>query len=288
MNLKGITERFKHELSELYPEREISSIMQIITHHFLGWSTAGYLLNRDKELVDQQSAQFLQVLEELKTGKPIQYITGIAYFGGLELLVGPGVLIPRPETEELCLLAEKEMLRLPSGTSVLDIGTGSGCIALWMKNRFPFFQVTAMDKSDPALRTAKQNASKYNLEIEFVNADLLDRGELFTGRNFDIILSNPPYIPASEEFRMHTNVVNHEPHEALFAPDEDPLIFYRAIALVGKRILSPVGIILTEIHENYGEAVQELFRTSGYSVSGYRDIHDKQRFVKAVRLLQQG
>jgi len=288
MNLKGITEHFKHELSELYPEREISSIMQIITQHFLSWSTAGYLLNRNTELDDQQSAQFLQVLEELKTGKPIQYITGIAHFGGLELHVGPGVLIPRPETEELCLLAEKEMLRLHSGTSVLDIGTGSGCIALWMKSRFPSFQVTAMDQSDSALRIAKQNAAHYKLDIEFVKADILDRRELFAGRNFDIILSNPPYIPASEKVRMHTNVVNHEPHEALFTPDEDPLIFYRAIALVGKRILTPGGLILTEIHENYGKTVQELFRTSGYSVSVYPDIHDKQRFVKAVRLLQQG
>lgn len=213
-------------------------------------------------------------LERLKQGEPIQYITGKAEFLGLSLYVNRGVLIPRPETEELVslLLAENE-----SGSiKVLDVGSGSGCIPLAIKHNRPAWNVHAVDVSQQALAIAKENARNLNLKVEFDHVNILNWN---TDEQYDIIVSNPPYIPEQEKESLDTNVREHEPPEALFVPDNDPLLFYKHIANFAEtHLIKPGGKLYFETHYKYAEQVCALF-TKHANAQLIDDMFGKQRFV---------
>ena len=275
--------RFHRELDPRYPEQEIRAILYRLFDHLLGWSRATVHLNKGRFLEAQVYFRFLEALRRLNQGEPIQYIIGSTEFCGLILKVQPGVLIPRPETEELAILVTRENQRLrDQKISILDLGSGSGCLALAMKRAFPNAMVTGIEKFHNALDIARQNAAANGLEVAFWEGDILHPVTLQLPTSFHIILCNPPYIPESEKDNMSSHVVDHEPEHALFVPDDRPLIFYEAIASIAVDHLKPTGLLYVEIHDKHGETTANLFRKNGFSVvEVIRDVYGKNRFVRA-------
>jgi len=213
----------------------------------------------------------------LKNFEPIQYILGETEFYGLKLAVNPFVLIPRPETEELVQWIIKS--QLPENCKILDIGTGSGCIALALKNELKNAEVFGTDISENALVVARQNAIKNNLDVDFFQADIL-KWEKIDWKTFDVIVSNPPYIRESEKKLIHPNVINHEPASALFVADSNPLVFYRSIAIFAKKQLSGNGLLFFEINENLGSEMKKMLICFGFSeIEIRKDINRKNRMV---------
>ena len=235
-----------------YSESEIHVLGMLILEKLTGFSRIWLLIHKELKLNDEQNIIASQYLERLKNHEPIQYILGETEFYGLKFKVNPSVLIPRPETEELV-----EWVKPPhppkggflSGTpTLLDVGTGSGCIAVALKKKFPSANVSAMDISPEALALAKENAALNEVNIEFIQDDILHPAA--TDRKWDVIVSNPPYIPASEQRYLHKNVTDFEPHLALFVQDNDPLIFYRKIAEFALSHLTAGGRLYVEIHQS--------------------------------------
>lgn len=274
---------FRRELCDLYPPQESDQILSILFEASLGWSKAKIHSKMDSVLPEKEIAYFLHALLQLKSGKPVQYITGMVEFSGVYIKVAPGVLIPRPETEELADLIYKDYRHLEfSEFSLLDIGTGSGCIAVSLAKRFEGLTVTGTDISPEALGIAEENASTNEAAVSFIKADILDKSSWTQFGTFDIIVSNPPYIPETDKKMMAVNVLEYEPHTALFVPDDDPLKFYRQIGLFGIHHLAKPGTLYLEIHERFGNEVKELLQSMGYErVLVIKDIHEKDRFVKA-------
>lgn len=222
-------------------------------------------------------------LTDIEAARPVQYILGVADFYDLELAVGGGVLIPRPETEELVRWIV-DNVRGKTGARILDVGTGSGAIAIALAKNLPGARVTAIDISEDALGFARANGEKYSAGVEFRRADILDP-TLEIGR-FDVIVSNPPYIPASERAAMHDNVVKYEPGSALFVPDDDPLVFYRAIAKFARRSLAPGGELYFEIHENFSHGTAALLAAEDFcGIVVREDLNSKPRMARAVNPL---
>lgn len=277
---------FHQELKHRYPDQEIRTIIYLLFSHLMGWSRASVQLNRGNVITAQVTERFLAALSRLSEGEPIQYIIGSTEFCGLTIQVRQGVLIPRPETEELAVMIARDNQPLRSRpVSILDIGTGSGCLALSMKKAFPLADVTGIDRSETAVRIAGLNAESNNLQVDFRVGDILDPGSLALAEQPFIIISNPPYIPESERVKMSKHVVDHEPACALFVPDSDPLMFYRAIAAYAGKQLKSGGRIYLEIHEDQGEPVVNLFRDQGFqSVDLFRDFFGKNRFVRVSAL----
>jgi release factor glutamine methyltransferase len=216
---------------------------------------------------------------ELSTGRPVQYVIGKAEFCGEEFMVREGVLIPRPETEELVMWA-MECATGIKNPKILDVCTGSGCIAIALKKRLSNADVTAIDLSDKAIEIATENSSQLNADVEIIKDDALKGLQTLQGRKFDIIVSNPPYIPQSEMAAMHINVTHHEPHIALFVDDADPLIFYREIARAAKTLLSEDGFLLFEIHETLATETAEML-----SHEGFHDIDIRYDFRQKPRMI---
>jgi release factor glutamine methyltransferase len=215
--------------------------------------------------------------------KPIQYVTGTVYFFGLRLKVDPSVLIPRPETEELVKWAADEM-KGKSGLRILDIGTGSGCIILVLGSLLPGSDLTATDISQSALGVASQNASLCGTRVEFRISDILDETAWESHEEYDLIISNPPYVRSSEKGGMRANVLDFEPPAALFVPDDDPLVFYRAIAGFSQRKLAPGGKLFLEINENLGEETVSLIRQFGFTdMVMKKDMQGKDRFIRCCK-----
>ncbi len=224
-----------------------------------------------------------KIAAEISTSKPIQYILGTADFYDLELFVGKGVLIPRPETEELVrwIVDDNDELR-KTNYKILDIGTGSGAIAIALAKNLPSAQVTGVDVSDEALKYARRNNEKYAAGVEFVQGDIFELEGM--GEKFDIIASNPPYIPEAERRQMHDNVTKWEPSGSLFVPDNDPLLFYRAIARFARHALKENGSLYFEIHEKMGPQVAELLKNEGLkNIELREDINSKPRMVKCTQ-----
>jgi len=216
----------------------------------------------------------------LKKHVPIQYILGETEFYGLPFRVNDSVLIPRPETEELVDWIRSENNR-NEALNILDIGTGSGCIAIALKHEFPNAAVEAFDISDKALETARSNAGLNKLDVEFSKVDILNVAD--QSKKWDIIASNPPYIPELEKSEIEANVLEHEPHLALFVPDNDPLLFYRHIALFAKKQLNPNGKLYFEIHRDYGKECMELLASLGFSeIELRKDISGNNRMIRSV------
>jgi len=283
ISVKKLMQEFRLGLSGLYPEKEIMQFVYILAEEILSWPKTALHLDPERMVPAVAVNLLSRALEELKEGRPIQYVTGTCWFNGTRLKVGPGVLIPRPETEELCLLVKKE-LPAASGRelTILDIGTGSGCIAIDLKKHLPEAGVTAIDNSTVALGYAMANAATNRCTVTFVRANILDRPDREKLGTFNIIVSNPPYVTQSEMKRMQRNVTAFEPQEALFVPDDDPLIYYRAICGFGASHLAGSGILCMEINERFGKEVGELAGSSGFAnVTLFKDLHGKDRFIKA-------
>ena len=282
--VKKILSDFHQKLSAIYPDREIQQFIYILFEAYLGWPKARIHLSLDSEIPGTAAQSFTQALEELYIGKPIQYVLKTAWFNGIRLKVDSNVLIPRPETEELCSIIKADHQgKLHTKFSILDIGTGSGCIAIDLKKHFPHGAVTALDNAAGALEIAGENAMSSNCAISFVHADILDQSGWAKFGKYDLIVSNPPYVLESEQKRMHRNVVEFEPPGALFVTDGDPLIFYSAIAGFAAIHLNPSARLYFEVNERFGEQVCQLVDSFGFEqVSILRDFQGKDRFVSAI------
>jgi release factor glutamine methyltransferase len=279
MSLNDIKQALKKQLAGQYESVELNPLLSILAEHITGWDQLHQALNKETELNESQIFAIEQAAAELKAGKPIQYVIGKAWFMGEAYSVNEHVLIPRPETEELVdwILEYAEI----KGTAlrILDIGTGSGCIAIALKKALPNSKVTAIDISPKALKVATDNATKLNAEIEFIPLDILNTA--FLPNQYDVIVSNPPYIPMQELENMETQVVAHEPNIALFVPDEDPLVFYKAIARLAKLHLKPNGQLFFEIHFDQGESMVKLLDEMHFHAELREDLFGKDRMIRA-------
>ena len=279
-----------HRLTGVYPATEAQAVVRMLLEELAGLSLADLYAGGIDRLDDAQRQQIERGMARLEEGEPIQYVLGRACFCGRSFAVAPGVLIPRPETEELCRLI---MNTHPSESlNILDIGTGSGCIAITLALEMPDAEVEAVDISPEALAIAEANAARLGAKVSFHQCDILseDSPPLGRGRGwvapstpkYDIIVSNPPYICERERADMERNVLDYEPHTALFVPDDDPLLFYRTIGQKALTMLAPGGILCFEINPLYCDQLIELLRSQGYSeVEAVSDSFGKRRFVTA-------
>ncbi len=278
-----IEQQFAHELEDLYDADEVRQLCYLLFEDRFGWSKANYLLNRQAALGEQDTTWIANALSSLKNAKPIQYILGYTWFMDMKLTVNEAVLIPRPETEELVALIINHQKSSPHPLRIIDIGTGSGCIAIALKKALPQASVFALDVSADALHVARQNAAGQSVDIHFINADILEWDTVFgRSQTFDVVVSNPPYITTAEQNDMHRNVLNHEPHLALFVHGSAPLLFYEHIAAFACNHLRPEGSLYFEINRNYGQAVCDLLRKKGFGeVMLYQDLQGADRMAHA-------
>ena len=278
MTIHEANMRLLFQLYEQYDDHEAANIADLVMENVTGWKRIDRVINKEVKFSSLMEDQFNKYLQELSTHKPVQYVLHEAWFAGMKLYVNEHVLIPRPETEELADMAVKESLN--KSITILDIGTGSGCIAIAIKRKLPEADVYAIDVSEEALKVAKKNAIENNVMVNFILSDILDENKWTSLPLFDLIVSNPPYIPITEKNKMHDNVTNFEPHLALFVSNEDPLIFYKAIARFAKKKLSPNGKIFAEIHEDFATQVAEVF--NAFQTEIIKDMQGKDRILKAV------
>ncbi|MDR1673647.1 MAG: peptide chain release factor N(5)-glutamine methyltransferase [Bacteroidales bacterium] len=273
----------RKQLSGLYSPDEIESFIRILLQHYLNMSMADAYLSPHLPVSAKQLESVHVAVKLLGEYCPIQYITGVTEFYGLTMRVTADVLIPRPETEELVDWIIREE-RDAKPAKILDIGTGSGCIAVALATAFPAAEVTATDISCAALETAVRNAALHNVGIRAVQADILmeEAGQLFPAANFDLIVSNPPYVTCEEKQQMQPNVLNYEPHIALFPPS--PLIFYECIAALGKKCLKPQGSIYFEINASLSSETEKILQNNHYQhIVMKKDIHDRWRFLRGKK-----
>lgn len=274
-----------HEVAFLlkneFPSLEIQSLQKIIFEKKLGLPLHKIYLNPSAIINPQDAEIIIDIVSQLKLQKPIQYILGEADFFGLIFTVTPEVLIPRQETEELVDWIIKSTGHNPK--SILDIGTGSGCIAISLAANLEKSQVTAIDISPSALDLAKKNAIRNSVHVDFHAKDILDLDNSIPNTPFDIIVSNPPYVRESEKKLMKANVLDHEPSTALFVHDNNPLIFYSTIAKRAHELLKSGGAIYCEINEAFGKELFQLFNNSGFEeVEVRKDLNGKDRMLKAI------
>jgi len=276
-SVSAVVDYYKVELKDLMPIEEIDSIVKIVFQYFKSWDSITLRINQSEMLSESELLLFHGVLKRLKKEEPIQYILGETEFYGLIFKVKSDVLVPRQETEELVDLIINEC---KGNESILDIGTGSGCIPVCLKSEMPNSQVSALDVSEKAIHIARENADLNNVKVNFFLQDILAIDKLPT--KFDVIVSNPPYITEQEKKQMQKNVLEFEPHLALFVEDENPLIFYKKIAKIAIESLSVNGKIYFEINENFGKETAELLKDVGFSdIRIIKDINDKNRIVAA-------
>jgi len=273
----------KTELAAYYPETEIEGFVRIIFESVLSMTYTQLILEKDKVLAKSDFEAIQTIVSKLKTYEPIQYILGETEFCDLTLKVNPAVLIPRPETEELVQWISKSAIQ--PGANILDIGTGSGCIALALKKQLQQVNVTGVDVSLKALETASENAQLNRLEVVFREADILNWGN-YSWPKYDLIVSNPPYVRESEKKQMDANVLNYEPEGALFVDDDNPLIFYKTIAEFASENLEKGGWLFFEINEFLGNEMVALLKGLGFKEIELRtDINGKDRMVAAKNKL---
>ena len=274
MTLQDFKLKMISELSSIYEMDELNSIFNLLAEDFLKTPRSKILLADEIDLNESNQTLFLSALERLKTHEPIQYVLGKTTFMDLEFKVNNSVLIPRPETEELVRLMLKEDL---DGKEILDIGTGSGCIAISLAKNLPNAKVSALDISSDALEVAKENAMLNNVSIEFIHADIF---EFQSGKKYDIIVSNPPYVLESEKPLMKQNVLNFEPGIALFVEDNNPNIFYRKILDFSSFKISPMAKIFFEYNANQYEVLKnQLINNNHFTIDFLNDLKGLKRFI---------
>ena len=286
MTLQELKHAFLTELDGQYPKEEINSFFHSLVNHTLHLNKIEVALNPNFDVNNDVAEYFKNALAELKSEKPIQYIIGSTEFYGLPFTVNKNTLIPRPETEELVNWIVKDAQKTNlQPTTILDIGTGSGCIAISLAKNLPSAEVYAIDISEKALQVAKQNAKQNGVTVHFIEADILSSDtNLNTTKDlrFDIIVSNPPYIRNLEKVEIKKNVLDYEPHTALFVNDENPLIFYKAIADFAKKNLKKEGKLYLEINQYLGKETTALFQNKGFkSIELRKDLFGNDRMLKA-------
>lgn len=269
-------------LVEYYGQKEAESLSRIVLRHITGYSAAEMILHSKDTLSETDLEKLYGFRKRLLNWEPVQYILGESAFLDIRVKVDPSVLIPRPETEELVLLADRYLNEsCKKNLRLLDIGTGSGCIAIALKNMNPDSVVSALDVSEKALGVARENAAMNSAEIDFRKQNILNFEEEgpFPCK-FDMIISNPPYVTESDKLLMHKNVLDHEPATALYISDEDPLIFYRKIAEFARLNLADGGVIFLEINENYAEQLKSLYLAFGFpEIEIRKDLSNRDRFA---------
>jgi release factor glutamine methyltransferase len=269
----------QQKLSAIYAEQEARSIVQLLLCNVLNIYKSDIYVNKEKMLSNAEIERLTLALNELEKSKPIQYVLGSTEFCGLPFAVNENVLIPRPETEELVEwilnICNNQTLR------VLDVGTGSGCIAVVLKKKIPQAEVTAYDISEYALAVARENALKNGVNIAFERIDILAAQNLQV-QKFDVVVSNPPYVCASEKEEMNNNVLCYEPHLALFVQDSEPLLFYNAIANFALLNLNKKGFLFFEVNKNFGQQIVEMLQQKGFvNVELRDDMNGNPRMIRA-------
>lgn len=277
---------FRSELADLYETGEIESFIAYCFEEYLGMNRTSVSLNKESTVSESELLKFNFAVKYLKQQQPIQYIIGKADFYGLKLAVNEHVLIPRPETEELVHLIIKDCsISKEKKIAILDIGTGSGCIAIALKKHIPFAELHALDISKEALEVAKKNAQLNSTTIHFheLNVLAIQENNSISSTKFDIIVSNPPYITLSEKEAMHKNVTDYEPYLALFVEDYEPLLFYTHICELALNTLNKGGKLYFEINQQYGEQTKKLLEHKGFTkVELIKDLNNNYRIVKGI------
>lgn len=284
MNWQQAQKELTTRLDPLYGPREASVIADWVTEHLSGMNKLDRLAHKADPLTPAAQQQFEQFTNELLQHRPVQYVLRESWFFRLKFYVDENVLIPRPETEELVDWVIGASQSAPTPVTILDIGTGSGCIAVSLKSRLPTATVHACDISPGALAVARRNATTHHTAIDFHLLDFLDERQWQHLPDVQFIVSNPPYIPIKEKGSMAPHVVEFEPHQALFVHDDDPLLFYRAMARFATSHLLPGGTLFAEIHEDLAPGAKDLFLKFGYQeVIIEKDMQGKDRMIKATR-----
>lgn len=283
-----IAETFRMELASLYPPDESMQLFLLAVEHLSGRAGRQYSLFKN-EIVSSSDAETLTgILQQLQTARPIQHILGYAHFYGSTFEVSEHTLVPRAETEELVHLIINDHKSTQTPLQCIDIGTGTGCIPISLARHMPHHQYTAVDISHGALQVARQNAAKHHVNIQFMEVDILEWDLVFPEElRFDIIVSNPPYITPKERQDMHPNVLNFEPHTALFVEESAPLLFYDYIADFAKAHLNKGGHLYVEINQYLAAETAGLFTKKGFKeVQVYKDIHGADRMIRATDMIQ--
>ncbi|MDY7393743.1 peptide chain release factor N(5)-glutamine methyltransferase [Aureibaculum sp. 2210JD6-5] len=283
MTLSELKTLFLNELMHIYPKEEILNFYYLLIEHFLQLPKTEIILQQNLKFSEKDFNYFKKSLNSLKQEKPIQYIIGKTEFYGLEFNVDENVLIPRPETEELVkwILTENTHINTTL-TTILDIGTGSGCIAISLAKNLPNVKVSAIDVSTKALEIAKMNARENEVEIEFIEQDILSFNSFQNSKKYDIIVSNPPYVRELEKLEIKNNVLQNEPHLALFVKDENPLLFYDKIGDFAKVNLKENGFLYLEINQYLADETVNLLDLKGFgSIELRKDLFGNKRMIKA-------
>ena len=285
MTLKELKTQFSKELSGVYPSEEVQSFFTLLSEFILNYTRLDTVLKASEIISEENQQQFLEAIRRLKQFEPIQYIIGATEFYGLPFKVTPATLIPRPETEELVQWILEEYLAESQNQSLhfLDIGTGSGCIAIALAKNLPSIKISAVDVSKPALQVAQENAQNNQAAVTFFELDILKASAL--PETYNLIVSNPPYVRELEKKMMQPNVLSFEPESALFVSNVDPLLFYRKIAELAKQHLTPNGLLFFEINEYLGKELIELLLSIGFSeITVKKDIFNKDRMLSCKLL----
>ena len=281
MTLQEGTYAILTKLRKIYVEGEASQMTDWVMEKITGSQKTERMLYKNAVLTDEEEKQLNNYTARLLQHEPVQYVLNESWFCGLKFYVDKNVLIPRPETEELVEWIISDCKFPVDELKILDIGCGSGCIPISLKRKIPQAEVWSCDISTNALEIAKRNASESGTEINLIQLDFLDQEEWKTLPLFDIIVSNPPYVPEKDKASLHSNVLEYEPANALFVADNDPLIFYKAIASFGKTHLKKVGNIYVEIHESMGEPTLDIFLSADYHAEIKKDMQQKDRMIKS-------
>lgn len=302
MTIHEAQQQLLFQLHHIYDNREAAAITDLVMGNITEWKKIDRVINKNTQLSLPKMGLLKKYTEELLSHKPVQYVLHEAWFAGMKFYVDENVLIPRPETEELVDWIVEEVKSQESGVggrmteelftihhsplTILDIGTGSGCIPVALKKKILNAEIYSCDVSEGALNVAKRNAVNNNTDIHFMHVDFLNQKQRYSLPSFDFIVSNPPYIPVKDKQSMMRNVTDYEPHLALFVENDDPLVFYKAIAGFAKERLSANGKIFLEMHGEQSYNVKELFSLNGFSgIEIKKDMQNKERMLKATMLL---
>lgn len=283
--VKDIVNHYTEKITSIYGKDEASQLIWILTEHFFGVDRMKLARNPELRITESEMLTIHFAVKELSKHKPVQYITGETEFLGCRFLLNENVLIPRPETEQMVqlivdLVSDNQLVK-----SIIDVGTGSGCIAVSLAKHLLQCQVYACDVSAPALGLAASNAQLNEAKVNFFEFDLLNLSDSERLPVFDMLVSNPPYVTERDKKQMQPNVLEYEPHLALFVPDEDPLLFYRQLALFAQKNLRSGGFIMFEINELYGQELKIMLKDCRFSeIKILKDFHGKDRFISARKI----
>ncbi len=285
MTLKEAQQYFQKKLSDLYSTDEINHLFNVLAEHYCGLSKLQVILQQKSDIEQIMLDKFIQASERLYVHEPIEYIIKTANFYGYNFIVSPAVLIPRPETEEMLKYIEENFSQnISKDFSILDVGTGSACIAISLKKIFPKAKVVATDISEEALQIAKQNADLHQAEITFEQLDMHDSPLLWFEKKFDIIVSNPPYVLKSELQEMSERVKLYEPHLALFTPENDDIFYYKSLSNYFQKCLKANGKWIVEVNDLLAEEIATYYKSLAYQeVEIILDVYGRKRFIKGSK-----